>query len=608
KEKGFLDMFETFGFEESFEAHAENWEDWQPKALAILEALGMQVHSITYEEAKKALRYVLQFCKHQRTTAGYSYLRGLLMAADHMCSALEAQETNFPEKLFVIPDFTPIHNRPVSTLFPLLLKDTQDKRSHTLVTAPTGSGKTDFLLRRCKGRVFYVLPYQASINAMYERLRYSPQKKEHPYFKEGTDIRLLHACSQLSLPDNKTTLEERILQPFVGASVKVLTPHQLASIIFGTPGFEAAILDVKGTDIILDEIHTYNKQAQAMVVALVEALVHLGCRIHIGTATMPTALYNCLKKLLGGEANTYEVHLTNEELDSYNRHRIYKLSQTSQALEIVQKAITQKEKVLWVCNTVKRAQNLFPELQQLFPSIPKLLLHNRFRRIDRIELEKKLMQLNLQEGPCLVLTTQVVEVSLDISFDIMITEAAPLDSLIQRFGRINRKRTPQVIGTYKPVYVLIPTPPCRPYITSIVEKSFNVLPNDGEILEERNIQNMLDIIYPDLDLSSINSYLVFKENQWHIQPLTNSKRAVLLEALEIDSVVCILEKDKELYEKPHQTKSSRILYEIPVFLKSLFPYKDQFARSSKGNWPYIVPDEMYDPILGLVLQEADFIV
>jgi len=36
----------------------------------------------------------------------------------------------------------------------------------------------------------------------------------------------------------------------------------------------------------------------------------------------------------------------------------------------------------------------------------------------------------------------------------MITETAPIDALIQRFGRINRKRTAETIGKYKPIYII----------------------------------------------------------------------------------------------------------------------------------------------------------
>ena len=94
-----------------------------------------------------------------------------------------------------------------------------------------------------------------------------------------------------------------------------------------------------------------------------------------------------------------------------------------------------------------------------------MLIHSRFRRGDRVELETRLKRQFNGDGskefgdglcPCLVVSTQVVEVSLDISFDRIITQCAPLDSLIQRFGRVNRKRSKDTIGKYKPVHIIAP--------------------------------------------------------------------------------------------------------------------------------------------------------
>ena len=60
----------------------------------------------------------------------------------------------------------------------------------------------------------------------------------------------------------------------------VLTPHQMMSIGFGTKGYEAMALDLKGCDVILDEIHTYSDMTQAIVLRIIEILVSLDCRIH----------------------------------------------------------------------------------------------------------------------------------------------------------------------------------------------------------------------------------------------------------------------------------------------------------------------------------------
>jgi CRISPR-associated endonuclease/helicase Cas3 len=147
-----------------------------------------------------------------------------------------------------------------------------------VVCAPTGAGKTDFLLRRCQGRVFYTLPFQASINAMYDRIKKDLKDTD-------AQIYLLHGASNLKVKENK--VEERIMQRHIGASVKVMTPHQMASIVFGIKGYEAMLLDLKGCDIILDEINTYASEIQAIVLKIIEILKYSGCRIHVGTATMP---------------------------------------------------------------------------------------------------------------------------------------------------------------------------------------------------------------------------------------------------------------------------------------------------------------------------------
>ncbi|MDZ7763229.1 MAG: hypothetical protein U5K00_02220 [Melioribacteraceae bacterium] len=128
---------------------------------------------------------------------------------------------------------------------------------------------------------------------------------------ENLDIRLLHGASKIAISNHG--IEEEVLQDKVGASIKVLTPHQLASVVFGIRGFEAVLLDIENTDVILDEIHVYTEITRAIVLKLIDVLLSVNCRIHIGTATMPTLLYEeILKKL--GKKNVVEIKLDEKEL------------------------------------------------------------------------------------------------------------------------------------------------------------------------------------------------------------------------------------------------------------------------------------------------------
>jgi CRISPR-associated endonuclease/helicase Cas3 len=566
------------------------WGDWSRYALEIATLFGIETRSISVEEAKEALEYAKEYC--EKKGYGWSPWRGLLQAADHFASAFMQKTEEQLAHLFEKPDLGRFHNR-TCELFPLSLEKSDNERQHTLVVAPTGAGKTDFLLRRCQGRVFYTLPFQASINAMFQRIREAVPNK---------DIRLLHATSKIVAKEN---IDEQILQPLAGSSVKILTPHQLAAIIFGTGGFEAVMLDIQGTDVILDEIHTYSDYSQAMVLEIVKALLRLNCRVHVGTATMPTVLYNDLLQLLGGTDKVYEVKLPEDILETFNRHEVYKVSDETEVQSILEQAFDKGEKVLLICNTVGRAQKAFEEWITIFPHISAMLIHSRFRRSDRVELEKRLIKdFDEKEGPCLVVSTQVVEVSLDISFDRMITDCAPLDALIQRFGRVNRRRKPETIGKYKPVHVLNPVGKSLPYKASILQASFDQLPDKGEVLHEKTLQERIDAVYPFLDKKEIDIHLICRQDEYTIRELTNHKKAILVEVLEIESAACILSCDRERYlEADHEERSQM---EIPVSYKAISRYKSQYEQLQVGNYPFVVPQsEEVHQVQGLQLVEPE---
>ena len=151
---------------------------------------------------------------------------------------------------------------------------------------------------------------------------------------------------------------------------------------------------------------------------------NLGCCIHIGTATMPTALYNQILELLGKE-NVLEVKLSDNELNQFDRHIINKINSWESTLPVISQAIEEDKKVLLVCNRVQSAQLVFDQIKEKYPNIPSMLLHSRFKRGARGKMERLLIgkdengkvtrQFNTSEKACVVVSTQVIEVSLDIS-------------------------------------------------------------------------------------------------------------------------------------------------------------------------------------------------
>lgn len=578
--------------------HLEDWEKWFYHGKEIIECFGYKCPDfISVNDAKEALRFVVNHCENKKQ--GWSPYRGLMKAADHFGSAFANNVKAQLDYVFETPNLSFYQNPDRrNELYHLSVIDVSDTRPHTLVVAPTGGGKTDFLLKRTRGRIFYTLPFQASINAMWKRFRDTIPNK---------DIRVLHANSKITV--GKHNIDEQMLQPLVGSSIKVLTPHQLAGIIFGISGYETILLDLKGCDIILDEVHTYSGYSQSMILEIVKVLKYLNCRIHIGTATISTSLYEALLNLLGGSDQVYEVRLETNELAQYNRHQVFKIEDDSEIDNILRKGVNEKKKILLVYNTVRKAQEVFESISNDYPNIPKLLVHSRFRRKDRYNKEIKLKEEfngvdNEDFNPCIVVSTQVVEVSLDISFDMMISECAPFDSLVQRFGRVNRVRTENTIGKLKPVYVIKPKGNVLPYTKEILNRTYNQLPSNGGVLEEKDNQKRIDVVYPNIEHFPIDIHLKFKDNRFDLIELTDNKRSVLIEALEIEGATCILESDRENYIDASWV--DRVNLEIPISWKVMRWHKNKYEQLELGSNPFVIPQLIKDyERLGLELVEHD---
>jgi len=596
RERGLFDLIDNYGIDGVFNLHSKDFEIWSKTALDILECFGVKRKKITIKKAKQNLINVIKYCK--KNVLGiydYSVWRGVLMGGDHFASALLKSTEEFLKPTFKIPNLSYYHNRK-SNLYPLSLKSSESKKKHTIVTASTGGGKTDFLLRRCTGRVFYTLPFTASINAMFERIK-EDTKNDNQFI----DIRVLHSASKIQ--EKRGIRELKLIQSHFGASIKVLTPHQMANIAFGTNGYEATLLDLMDCDVILDEIHTYSDKIQGIVLKIIEMLKSIGCRIHIGTATLPTVLYDKILDILGRE-NVYQVKLTRKEMRIFDRHKIHKHPAFDDKMfAVVENAINNNQKVLIVKNRVAHAQQLYIKMIAKYPNIPILILHSRFKRGARNERERKLMEINkIQNQPCIVISTQVVEVSLDISFDVMITDCAPIDSLIQRFGRINRVRNANTIGKYKHIYILAPPldrKEAMPYQLNLLEKTWEILPNN-KILREHDILKLINIVYPELNVTSVDVASIFENGEFNtLFKLQHQSKSVLFKELGIMTTNVILDTDEEEYVRSNSEK--RTMMEIPVIYYSIQKLNLR-QLENLSHRPFIISHEVYNDETGLDME------
>lgn len=386
-------------------------------------------------------------------------------------------------------------------------KRASETNGNIVLTAPTGSGKTEaslmWLHKQMKengqGRTFYILPFNASINAMFERLDEKMQGNNeivgvvHGKLAEYIESRFEKEEYSVKNEILKRELKEsyRALVP----PLKVATPFQLLKSIFGLKGFEKGIFEMSGGYFIFDEIHAYDPEVTAQIKVLIEfATKYLNVNVCLMTATLPTFL----KKEFVGAIGAYTEISADEELyQSFIRHRI-KVAEglLSDHIADIQIRLDKGDKVLVVSNTVKQAQNIYNNLN----ASKKVLLHSAFNGVDR---NKKETDLKSDEVKLLV-GTQAIEVSLDIDYDVIFTEPAPFDALLQRFGRINRH---QVNGEYRP--------PCdcivfseRNEVDKYIYKNEEIIVRTLKVLREMetlkagvvaeiDLQKYIDQVYPD---------------------------------------------------------------------------------------------------------------
>ena len=106
-----------------------------------------------------------------------------------------------------------------------------------------------------------------------------------------------------------------------------------------------------------------------------------------------------------------------------------------------------------------------------------------------------------------------------------------------------------------------------PYNLDVLRRSYDALPSDC-ILEEMHVQEMLDKVYPQIEVANIDySGAIYVNGEWQIKQLCHHGKSALLDVLDIDVAVCNVESNREFYEQVHPNE--RIKYEIPISYKEI---------------------------------------
>ena len=364
-----------------------------------------------------------------------------------------------------------------------------------IIEAPTGEGKTEAALAiahrlaQASGTdaLYYALPTTATSNQMFKRVRnYLDTSLALP-----TEVQLIHGQAHLQEDDmeaqpltNGKTPSSDAVAWFTSKKRAILAPFGVGTV----DQAELAALNVKhvalrlvglaGKVVIFDEVHAYDTYMTTIVERLLEWLSALGASVIILSATLPQKQRAALARAYGAtlppdpkQAMDYP-SLWVLPCDGKPYHDQPAAYQPDRSLTVKHLHFTDAEPeakarwlleavrdggcACWITNTVTRAQDIYRILHNSaeVQGIDLALLHARFPLADRGRREK---QLTGKYGPPpddatspdprpqrgIVIGTQVLEQSLDLDFDVMVSDLAPIDLLLQRAGRLQRHSRPR---------------------------------------------------------------------------------------------------------------------------------------------------------------------
>jgi CRISPR-associated endonuclease/helicase Cas3 len=321
--------------------------------------------------------------------------------------------------------------------------DLKKINKNLLLRAPTGWGKTAASLSYALGkgsRIIYVLPTITSIKSFYDDLS--------TLFGKGNVGEFFYYADVESMKREENDFKELMLSSYFAKPIIITTLDQLLLTFLQVGRYFMKRPHLRNSVIILDEVHTFSQTMLHIFSYFSEKFSDLyNLKFCVMSATFPSELKNYFKDLYDRVNGETEELWLNDEFRRKKRV-MYKIKEDVDILEITDEIVKlysserKPFRVAIICNTVEKSQKVFKKLYELNEfnklNINMELLHSRFIYKHRCNKEDKITEWIKNGKDFILVSTQVIEVSLDVSFDFMITECAPLGALVQRFGRVNR--------------------------------------------------------------------------------------------------------------------------------------------------------------------------
>lgn len=265
---------------------------------------------------------------------------------------------------------------------------------------------------------------------------------------------------------------------------------------------------------VFDELHAYDDRMFEAVVALIRALP--GASFLLMTASLTKARKDFLLKLIGDVQEVPSPY----DLEEIQRYQFQRLS-SEEAYEKAKAAAASKGRVLWICNTVGRAQGVLRRLTN--EGVVARTYHSRFKYKDRVRQHRKIIRWFSRGKPKLGIvaaTTQVAEMSLDLDADLLISEVAPIPALIQRLGRLNRRVTPENKGEPRTAFFLMPesAPPYDVEELQLAERWIEELIAMNRPLSQTDLSERFNGLSPVGELRRLDTGSAWLDSGWFAMP------------------------------------------------------------------------------------------
>ncbi len=334
----------------------------------------------------------------------------------------------------------------------------------TLVVAGCGNGKTTAAYlwgqkHAADKKLFFTYPTTGTATAGYAGYLADQHAllADLIHMRAGVDLEAIHTTPKVEPVDDAAVRIESLR--VWDRKVVVCTVDTVLGLLqcqrrgmYSFPAFLAGA-------VVFDEVHSYDRRLFGGLLRFLKEFP--GIPALIMSASIPPGRLRRLREVLGDRAGV--VIKGDATLEGHKRYRLEPRESVEMCWEDVEVALAEGKKVLWVCNTVGDAIDVFRQAKArdgvMRTGVTPIVYHGRFRYKDRagdkeqpgrqrevlaeFEYDDKSPKPKPRKkpGPSLVIATQVCEMSLDISADLLVTAECPLPALVQRLGRLNRYAT-----------------------------------------------------------------------------------------------------------------------------------------------------------------------